>query len=266
MKRSFLSFSLLCLLVSPAAAGLVFYSGFNGNGLDHSGFGNDITWVGSQNYVSSLHGQAVSFNNPFNFVPATNYGIIPNSTSIRTLEQSSLTVMMLTKIADTAQQNGRLFGGGGSSSQIAFDYSAQLTAGAYAQIRDINGQTVSIEPQARTNGNLVITNDTWIWSTFVLDREAKILKQYKGSELVASESYSDFGKIDFPALYVGSIAQQTNGYGARLTLLDDLGIWNHALSEGEIEGVIDHGVVPEPCTIFALSLGFAYMVKSSKRK
>ena len=264
MRRSILSCSLLCVLVSPVSAGLVFYSDFNGNGLDQSGYGNDVNWVGSQTYVSSPHGQAIRFDNPFGNAAATHYGRVPNSASIRSLESSSLTVAFFMSTADSAQQNGRVFGGGFAAPQLVFDYNAQFVPGAYGQLLDNSFQAVSTQPFATSNPNMIITDGGWRWSFLVVDRINGEMRQYVGSSLVATASFTSLDSINFPELLIGAVAGQTTS-AARLTSIDDLAIWNHALTQEDIDGIVETGeVVPEPATMAILGIGIACFVRQRK--
>ncbi len=265
MKRSIQSCSLLVILTCQAHAGLVFYSDFEGNGLDKSGFGNHVTWVGSQNYVSSAHGQAIRFDNAIGNVAATHYGKIPNSVSIRSLETSSFTVGFYMSVTDNSQLNGRLFGGGFGGAQIVFDYNAQTVPGAYGQLMDNSSQAVTTQPFAASNPNMVVTDGAWKWSFLVLDRQAGEMRQYVDSNLVAVAAFSSLDAINFPELFIGAVAGQT-AYAARLTSLDDLAIWNHALTDEEIEEVVTNGVVPEPVTLIGLGAGLAFILKRRKKR
>lgn len=264
MKLRYLFISSLIGCSSFGWSSLIYHSTFDHNANDISGYGNHGQIVGNPTFVSSPFGTAIEFNNPFGFQPANQYVKLPNSVSIRSLETSSFTLQFRIWTIDSAQQNGRIFGGGWGTPQIVFDYNAQLTPGAHGQIHDNQMRMVSLQPQASSNPNMIITDGVWRWVSVVLNRNTKTFSQYHDKVLVAQTSFTELDAINFPELYIGAVAAQID-YGARQTRLDDVAMFNRALTQEEIDETVDRGVVPEPCTLLGIAVFIAKRRRKAKR-
>ena len=63
-------------------------------------------------------------------------------------------------------------------------------------------------------------------------------------------------------LFLG--AKSTGGSDVFSGSIDDFGIWNHALSEGEIDGIYSNGI-PEPATMLLIGLGAPALLRLRRK-
>lgn len=236
------------LLAGQTQAVLVCAYDFDGNLLDSSGFGNDGVMSGTASYVASQGGQAIAFNNASGNSSPTRL-TIPNSTSVRTLENSSFSFAIRYRSSDTGGQNGRLFGGGWGGPQIVYDYNAGASASATFQIQDSNGQVLNAGWQ-NSNPGAITTTGQWLWGIGVLDRENQNMRVYVNNQLIEQTNFSSLGSIAFPALTLGAVHGQLQS-SATMTDVESFRLYNHALSPDEVGDLVQ--TVPEPGTMVVLA-------------
>ena len=94
------------------------------------------------------------------------------------------------------------------------------------------------DPVNRINGALGATVGTWEMMSFVYDNGTKSI--YRGTTLIASGTGANPLNTNFDAFYLGNAANGTEGMSASL---DNITIWNGALTPAEIGAL-----VPEPAT------------------
>jgi len=221
--------------VQPAQGlneGLVAYYPFDGNANDASGNGNDGVITGNVVYVQGRNDldQAVYFNNPYGSVTANQYMSLPYSQSIQNMESSSFTISIFYKTTDNFQYNGRLFG---NAPYFVMDYNAGNKAQAYSHVSD-GSNNYYVAKSADNNPNAITTDGQFHWQSLVLDRENNSLSQYIDGNLIDVTDISAIESINLNGLVLGA-SRVPDTYGARLTAVDELRLYNRALSESEIK-------------------------------
>jgi len=212
--------------------GLVACYPFDGNANDASGNGNNGSIIGDVVYVQGKNDQdqAVYFNNPFGSARVTQYMSLPYSKSIQNMESSSFTISILYKTTDNFQYNGRLFG---NHPSLTIDYNAGIKAQAYSHVYD-GSNHYYVAYQADNNPNAITTDGQFHWQFLVLDRENNSLSQYIDEHLINVTDISGIGLINLNGLVLGA-SKVSDTYSARLTAVDELRLYNRALSESEIK-------------------------------
>jgi len=212
--------------------GLVAYYPFDGNTNDVSGNGNNATIVGGATFVAGKTDQAIYINNPSGAQTVTQYVKLPNSLTITSLNQSSFTVNICYKTTDAAQMNGRLFGSMGAASWIVMDYNAGGQPQAYSAVKG-GVSSFYVALSQTKNPKAVVTDGAIHCEALTLNRAKGMLSQYIDGRLIEAVSVSGTGSISMNNLVLGA-AKVGDTYGARLTTVDDLRIYNRALSGSEV--------------------------------
>jgi len=215
------------------SSGLIAYYPFNGNANDASGYGNNATIIGGATFVAGQNDQAIYINNPQGAAAITQYVALPNSASITSLNLSSFTVNICYKTTDSAQLNGRLFGNAGDSitDGIIMDYNATGRSFASSAVRS-GGVLTSVALTASAT-SAVVTDGAIHCEALIVDRTNGLLQQYVDAQLIDSVSIAGIGAIPMSGLVLGATIANDN-FGARLTTVDDLRIYNRALSTAEV--------------------------------
>ncbi len=230
------------MLTTPVSAGLVAHYQLDGNVNDSSGFGNHGTLTGAPNFVASPGGQAIEFNNPVGFGIADQLMLLPNN--FGSLENASFSIAIRMRSIDTSQINGRLFGNNFSAAGMGFGYNREHSSNAGIFLRDtaVNGPSF-FDNTAGSEGFVVDGN--WHWMVLVVDRSAQIATAWIDGNS-QSQSIAGLGATSFANLRLGALddihSPTGDAFGARNTWVDDLRIYDHALSSHEV-GVL---AVPEP--------------------
>lgn len=108
----------------------------------------------------------------------------------------------------------------------------------------------------RSSGNVVA--NTWTLLTTTWD--GTTIRNYQDGNLVASTAYSDANGINISNAFL-SIGINSNYDFTRFQgTLDEIKIYNHALSSTEITGLLSNSV-PEPASCLLLCLGFFFWMK-----
>jgi hypothetical protein len=251
MKKQLLSaFAILGFTITSIAQipnylssnGLVGYWPFNGNANDESGNGNNGT-VNGATFTTDRNGNAncaSSFNGISDYV-----SVNLNSISNTFPETSEYTKNAWVKTADL---NGPIvsFSGDGG-------YESLLNVGTLCDIVQSPGNFgVLVRDNCCGTGNNIfggsISNDTWHMITLIRTNNG-VLKLFKDGELEISSAPGSSGALNF--------STNTMAFGANLSWvlgsqqgcascgtidqqhlngsLDDIGIWNRALSQKEIQ-------------------------------
>jgi hypothetical protein len=217
--------------------GLVAYYPFNGNANDVSGNGNNGVIHGNPSFVEGKSDKAIYFNNPIGNTSITQYVTIPSSNIITNLGNSSLTIAMLYSSTDTGRQNGRLLGNAVlfGDSGVVMDYNCIINPQAFSYIGDgVNGYHVAKNSDA--NPYALTTDGQWHWQVLVLDRDKKVLKQYIDNHLIDTDNITALSTVNFDNLILGA-TKSSDTYGARLTAVDEVRIYNRTLSEDEVQAL-----------------------------
>lgn len=130
----------------------------------------------------------------------------------------------------------------------AFGYDAQYSP--LAQKFDFYAESTGLHWQLADTGNYSITPDNWYFIAGVYDN--KTMEIYLNGVLMNTVTFDyDTGNtVPDNDLTIGMRAYTDNSYYKGL--IDDLRIYNNALSGSEIQQIYN---VPEPATLFLLGLG-----------
>jgi hypothetical protein len=232
---------LLCPQVSRAdiLTGLVAYYPLDGNANDASGNGYDLTLFGIPGFASGQFGQALSLDGT-----GDQYAARP--------------------ISDPAFD----FGGGDFTVQVWVNF-ASRDPGEQTLIEKFHGAggpgwtltTPGNDLQFYLGGavNAGFTWDTGTWYQVVAVRSGSTLSLFVNDDLIGSGSPGSNPGVTDPLLLGRRDAQDGRNFGVN-GLLDDVAIWDRALSQDEIsslysDGLPSTGAVPEPSTVSLLSFG-----------
>ena len=208
---------------------LVAHYPFDGNANDESG--NEIHGqiYGSPTFVSTIDDLGLNFENPSGYRTISQWVQLPNNQSLLNLENSSFTISIRYKSTDSAQQNGRLCGSQSSSKSIVLNYNSQTIKNAYTSINDGTNNLII----GKNENQLITTDNIWHTQVIVLDRENKTFTEYINGIKIAEKPYTKLDKLSFTDFTIGAI-KPNDTFGARHTTVDDLKIYNYALSKEEI--------------------------------
>lgn len=235
---------------APASAdtftGLLGYWSFNGTAADQSGNRNNLSLFGGATFASGgQFGQALSLNG----VPGTYAQQTTNNTAFD-FGSNNFAIQVW---ANFASKN--------SEQTLIEKFS---TGAGPGWTFTTPGQ--QIEFYAANAGNLYssgVSYQTGVWEQFVAERNGNNMYIYFNDRLVATGSFS--GSIT-PSTNPLLIGARNSGDGRNFTvngLIDDVGIWDRALSSAEIDALWNGGnglafqsSVPEPSTWAMMLLGF----------
>jgi Concanavalin A-like lectin/glucanases superfamily/PEP-CTERM motif len=223
------------------ATGLEAYYQFNGNGLDSSGNGLNLTLAGSPSFGPGLFGQALSLdNNP------SQYAILSADPTAFNFGSNDFTIQVWVNFntfgSDIQTLIEKFTGAGGPGwSLTAINNSLQFYADG---LPAVNSSAVSIT--------------TGTWNQIVVARQGTTLDIYLNDSLVASDS-SYVGAIttsSLPLLIGNRNSEDGRNYDVNGSL-DEIALWNRALSTSEIASLWNNGAgaminvssVPEPSTL-----------------
>lgn len=257
MRRTFgLSFvlSLSCIIVSNASAALVAYYPFNGSGNDATGLNTNLSLVGDAGYGASVNaglGQALSLDGDGDGAIGTNFVKITTN---------NMTGVAWANAAGLDQEWNTIVKNWGTSvgGQFHFGLGTQLANTL---------QNIAAGPSNVTASTNFPTNE-WVHVAFVIDAVAHEHRLYMNGQVVATAAFASgvLGAGTATGLGVGykpndgGTALSTNGPGPWNGRLDEVGLYNEALSTAQIQTIYQNGLagiplaVPEPTSLFGASL------------
>ena len=218
-----------CLPAYVPTSGLVGYWPFCGNVNDESGNGNNGT-VSGATLVSDRFGNA---NKAYNFDGSSNYISFPSGSSSSLNIISDLSLSFWIK-SSTIQNNGIISFGDNTGGSGGYNV-AHLSA---TNVNDVS--FVSNNPSNSWLQTNATFNDN-IWNNFVIAQKADTVRIYKNNSIVFTQTgYS------YPLSYAGN---RVIGTGSQLAYffdgqIDDIGIWNRALTPQEITNLYTSTVPP----------------------
>lgn len=260
MKQRYLSLLLYTISAFTLSAqvpsyiptnGLVGWWPFNGNANDESGNGNNGT-VNGATLTTDRFGVA---NKAYSFDASTSHIYVPFSTSMNSI-QSGIT-MSAWILMDGGTPSGYpprimelrgAYGGGGDAGFVLLSNgNSNIERSFEVRLYNNSGNTnVSINP---TNN---VPSLTWHYVVFTADGNNASGKFYVDGNLVNTNSNQLYQGLitacnfNNNPLYIGSEPNILGKWGGKL---DDIGIWNRALTQSEITALYTTTTPPTPPTL-----------------
>jgi Concanavalin A-like lectin/glucanases superfamily/PEP-CTERM motif len=231
--------------------GLEAYYQFNGNGLDSSGNGLNLNLVGSPSFGPGLFGQALSLdNNP------SQYATLSANPSAFNFGSSDFTIQVWVNFNtfDGREQTliEKFTGANGPGWSLTTP-----SAGGTSNIVEFYGGGVGVV------NSPTVSIPTGEWSQVIVERSGTTLSIYlDGSLLVSDTSFvGSITSVTNPLLIGTRDAQDGRDFAVD-GKMDEIAIWNRALSTSEIvslwnggNGMIIAASVPEPSSVCLMGLG-----------
>ena len=230
-KWTIVVLTLLCVVCATAfgADGLVLHMTFdqgtinNGVATDLSGQGNDGLVTGDPQVVEGVLRDALEFDGTDDVIE------VPLQPSITFEQGDSLSVMAWIKTSVHPSLNDGIVGNYRASTTPFWALLANDAAGGMTlYLRDVGGAHVS-----RLDSPDPINTDTWIHVAGVRDQQKKEAYLYIDGEVVASMPDETENINSGQSIWIGD---HLNRYYDGL--MDDVRIYSHALTEGEILGAM----------------------------
>lgn len=256
MKKNFLFTLLAILVIQPLFAqvpsyvptnGLVGYWPFNGNANDESGNGNNGT-VNGATLISDRNGNSL---NAYNF-SNNNYIQLPNTLGFENQSQFSLSywVQIPSNNIGGCVFNQWLTGPGGSGSNLGIQ--TTINSSGQIEICQLGGCPGGIN----YTSNVVTTT----WNNITLTFNGNLTNNLKWNIYINNVFLGSFGNSQTPGLMGNSSPRLTligasSGFsGGPITSnfkgnIDDIGIWNRALSQQEITNLYNSANTNECLTM-----------------
>ena len=267
LRLVFLCFTLIAL-PSPVNASLILHYDFNGDVTDKSGNGLDGTITGSPGFVAGEFDQAIYINNPAGPASATQYVMAPNHATLQALEMSSFTWAIKYKTDDAPHTNGRLFGNHNTIADTGFGgvYDDHLRDNSYAYVLGANSG-VSGDPETESDPNALTTDGEYHWAFIVLNRADEIFEYYVDEHLIVAKNFTNLGSVSFDNISIGRITS-IPGFSARLTTIDEVLIYDMALSQEQVNQVNEHNfaLVSDPGILGLMIAALILLVLTSKTR
>jgi hypothetical protein len=230
--------------VSPAGATLVAHLEFDGDLLDASGFGNDGTAIGGITFQSGVIGQAAVFDATGSYVAVAHDASLNLTTG--------MTLAAWINAPNNGGNDGIIFKGALNATQGAYDLAFGFPTADDARI-NINDAAVNA---AATD---VISFD--VWTHLAATYDGSDLRLYVDGVQVAVTSFAGSISTENSPLNIGQRFLTGAGPNSFTGLIDDVRIYDNALSAGEVAMLI-----PEPSTGLLLGAGLALLGLSRSRR
>jgi hypothetical protein len=230
--------------------GVLGYWTFNGTAVDASGNGNGLSLSGGASYGPGQYGQALSLDGALG-----SSAVQPVNNTAFDLGAGDFTIQVWANANDLS-----------GSPVLVEKFSGQSGP----------GWTFYLSPNASgiqfySNGTLLLSPSaaipTHAWQDYIVERQGSVLSMFFDGSLVATGSISGSLSASSNPLLIGA---RDAGDGRNFTfsgLIDNVGIWNRALSNAEIGALWNNGAgvqlsfaVPEPTTLWLLCTGLMGLV------
>lgn len=257
-KRFVVAMAVVVALGGTANAELVAYYPFDGSANEQTGNNIDLQLVGDATYGASMlpgFGQALSLDGDGDGAIGANFVKITGN---------DMTGMAWVYATDLSAEWNSIIKNWGQTTGGQFHFG--LGSQAADTLQNFVGSGASVAAATP------LVAGQWYHTTFVADSVALEQRLYLNGELVASAAYA--GTL-VPGAATGlgighkpddtGAALATNGPGPWNGLIDDVALFDEALSQSDIQGVYRRGVagipigtaIPEPSTAGLLILGMA---------
>lgn len=268
MRRTMrLSFALLlsCIMAANVSAALVAYYPFEGSGNDATGLNTNLSLVGNAAYAGSVNaglGQALSLDGDGDGAIGTNFVKITTN---------NMTGVAWANAAGLDQEWNSIVKNWGTTvgGQFHFGLGTQLANTL---------QSIASGPSNVTAPTAFPTNE-WVHVAFVIDSVAHEHRIYMNGQVVATAAFASgvLGTGTATGLGVGykpddtGSGLSTNGPGPWNGRLDEVGLYNEALSTAQIQTIYQNGLsgiplaVPEPASLLSV-LTLAITIALQRRR
>ena len=226
------------LEVNDFTDGLVAYYPFNGNANDESGNGNDGT-VNGATLTLDRNGEVGS---AYNF-DGNDFVAIPDSTSLEYEAGGSLSISAWVKVSDITS-SGVIY-----SNYRCVDGNLDLSAEFPDRtLRFTTRDSVGADNETKRLNWAVAENsfDRWLHLTAVRDYESESISFYIDGTLIVTESDARTGGFSLPGSsgqhWIGAAGRCDNHFAPQFHFngdIDDVRIYNRALSEEEVTALYD---------------------------
>jgi len=230
LTRCLLPFVVGAITAGAAVFGqdLVLHYTLTKGAADQSGLGHDGVVVGDPVFEPNQCGDGVRFENPLGSALATEYIILPD---LSEYGEGSFTIALRLRSMDVGEQNGRLFGNNFLSPGIAIGYNRGGCTTASIALR-LPGET-HILFDASAGPERVVTDGQCHWLVLVIDRKQQVVRGHVDGAVQSQVLISD-AAANMREFWLGAISEPAGSgrhYAARLTAVDELRVYNGALSE-----------------------------------
>ena len=237
MKNNIILFISICLLLGQLQAqtqipsyvpttGLVGWWPFNGNANDESGNGNNGT-VNGATLTTDRNGLA---NKSYSFSGANNYILINNGLISNVFGSFSISLWFKTNTTNV----GTLLSDRGSSNW-AYKYSMQINNSSNGKCNIYNHNGASLTNAVVTSQSDLNSN-SWVNCVAILNASNSVLSIYVNGALSnqITNVNSSAWNTSSTATYIGKWISPFGDYHYYNGNLDDIGIWNRALTQQEV--------------------------------
>ncbi len=241
-------FVLLMAAMTPMASlaqtldGLVAYYPFNGNATDQSGNGNDGVEQGGIQYEQGISGESVSFDGIDDYVR------VPSNPSLNPVDQLSISFWAkidgFTNVWSPIVHKGGPDLGGAANREYTV-WLQNTSSFLLASAGDSSSQNYSFACCAHFR--------YWTHFVGVVDRRNQRMKIYVDGVLKvdANDPYSTFNNNNYDLLF-GWTKENNASFSPFKGRIDELRIYNRALTEDEVKASYDEHSPAQPVTFIGL--------------